>query len=70
MGDRRQVQGAAHQFAARDPRQIEQVVDQLRHLLGRFPDIAQVLLARVVELVGIVLQQRLAETVDAAQRRA
>ena len=61
---------AALKFAARDLRQCQHVVDELRHLLRRFPHIGQILLAVVVELVGIVLEQRQAEAVDAAQRRA
>ena len=66
----RQIDRRALKFAARDLRQCQHVVDELRHLLRRFPHISQILLAVVVELVGIVLEQSEAEAVDAAQRRA
>ena len=64
------VDGRALEFAAGDLRQLQHVVDQLRHLLCRFADIGEILLAVVVELVAVILQQRQAEAVDAAQRRA
>ena len=55
---------------AREPRQREQVVDQLPHTLRGVANAVQVVAAAVVEAVAGVLQQRLAEAVDGAQGRA
>ena len=70
VGQRAEVDPLAAQLAARDPRQRQEVVDQLGHPLRRVADPGQVAPALDVEPVAVVLGQRLAEPVDRAQRGA
>jgi len=67
---RTEVHDLLAHLAARDPRQIQKVVDQRRHVAGGGPDPIEESLRFHVELAGIILDQRQAETVDAAQRCA
>ena len=61
---------AQRHVAARDPREHEQVVDELRHALRGGADAGEVVRRLAVEPVAVVLQQREAEAVERAQRRA
>ena len=54
----------------RQPRQLQQVVDEPSHALRGVADAGEVVLAGLVEALAPVLAQRLSEAVDAAQRRA
>ena len=55
---------------ARETRQLQQIVDQPAHALGRVAHARQMILSGFVEPIAPVLAQRLREAVDAAQRRA
>src|SRR6266404_3661295 len=65
-----QVNDFAAHLAARHARQLQHVVNQLRHLLARATHLPKVALTCVVKFVGVVLQQGLAKAVDVTQRRA
>src|SRR5581483_11240515 len=51
-----------------NPRQLQQVVDQIAHALGALADAVEVALCIGVELVAGILDERLAESVDGAKR--
>src|SRR5256714_1858777 len=65
-----QAHGLAPHLASRDARELQHVVNQLRHILARAAHLPKVVLAVLVELVLVVFQQRLAEAVDVTERRA
>ena len=67
---RRHVNPHAVHLRPSHARQRQQIIDQLSHPLGGFPDVLQVLSTLIIELLRAVFDQRLAETVDAAQWRA
>jgi len=55
--------------ASCDMGEIQQIINQHRHALGSRTHPLQLILAAGVEFVGIVLQESLAESVYAAERR-
>ncbi len=68
MEDRSHLPG--RELGAVDAREREDAVDQLRHALGAVHDAPQVVAPHLVELVAAVLDERVAEAGDAAQRGA
>ncbi len=64
------VDVAPRELAARHLGKIQQVLDQLAHALRRGADASEVAARLLGHLLGKVLEQRLAEAVDRAQRRA
>src|SRR6266481_1404848 len=65
-----EIEAVAVQLGARHTREHQEIVDQLRHVLRRVPDASEVFSSLRAEAVGVVLQECLAEAVDAAQRTA
>ena len=70
MRDRRQIDRLPLDVRPRDARHLQQSGHQVLHLLHRVADPLQILLRVFVELVAAEVVQRLAEAVDAGQRRA
>jgi hypothetical protein len=71
LGNRRDVDVAPYQRPARDLREMEHVVDELRHLLCAGPHALEKMDASLVErAAAVVRQEHLAEPVDHSQRRA
>lgn len=70
IGQRAQVHLLAAHLGARDARELQQIVDQLRHVRSACAHPREIMPALVIEPVGVVLEQRLTETVDGAQRGA
>ena len=68
--DRAQIQRLDVELAAAHLGQPQQVVDQRAHALAGGPHPLQVPVSRGIHHVAVVLEQRLREAVDAAQRRA
>src|SRR5918911_2704180 len=68
FGQRAQVYALAAHGAAGHAREAQQVVYEAAHPLGRGPYPAQVVLAVLVELVGVVLEEYLREAIYASQR--
>jgi hypothetical protein len=66
----RQVHRLSAHFRPGDSREIEEVVDQRAHPLRPRSGALQILFSLIVEPVGVVLKQGLAEAVDGPQRRA
>jgi len=65
-----QVEIPGMEVGLRHPRKIEQIVDQVAHRLRRPPDSRQIIFPLVVELVRVIFQKGVAESVDASQGRA
>ena len=65
-----EVDRFAAELGAADAREREEVVDELAHALCAGAHPAEVVAPSLVEAVAVVLEQRLAEAVDRAQRRA
>ncbi len=65
-----QVDVLPAQLALGDAGEEQQALDELRHVLRRLAHAAQVIAPLVVELVRVVLEEGLAEAVDAPQRGA
>jgi hypothetical protein len=66
--DLAQVDGLEIQFGAGDPCELQEVVDQLSHVLRGASDPPQMFLAVRAQPVAAIFEQCLTETVDAAQR--
>ena len=62
--------GCQPHFASAHPRELEQVLDQVVHLLAGVADAPKQPLAVRIELGGVAFKEDLAETEDAAQGRA
>ena len=69
LGQSTHINGRANQLLAGNARGIQEVVNPLRHALAD-DDAPQIGLSRLIDLLAIILQHNLAETGDAAQRRA
>jgi hypothetical protein len=67
---RRHVHFGLHRLGACEAREVEQAVDQLRHLARVGLDLHEQLVAVGIEAVGVLLAQDRREAVDRAQRRA
>ncbi len=65
---RREVHRLARHVRTPDPRQLQEVVNQLAHSLGRATDPPQVVPGALVQSLAIVFQQDLTESVHRAQR--
>src|SRR5437867_4808637 len=63
-----QIHRLSPHLAAGYARELEQVVYELRHALARHAHAGDILLSLIVQLSGIILEQRLRETVDSPQR--
>ena len=51
-------------------REIQEIIDELRHALAGASHVLQTILALGIEFVGVRLQQRPAEHIDSAERCA
>ena len=67
MGQFTQVNSLAAYLAARNSREFQHVVNQLRHLLTRAAQLMEMVLARLIKFVLVIFQQYLAEAVDMPQ---
>ena len=65
-----EVHRLAAQLATGQARQLEQIVNQMRHTLAGRTHALQMLAPVVLQPIAIVFEQHLTEAVDAAQRRA
>ncbi len=74
LGDLRaqlaEVQTLVLHLGAGQAGELEQIVDEATHALGAGPNAVDVVFARIVQLVAIVLEESLGEPVDPAQRRS
>src|SRR5438477_12675846 len=71
LGDRGDVRISALQTASRNPRKIQQVIDEARHSLCSCAHALEIVQAAFVEsLARIIFEQGFAEAVDRSQRRA
>src|SRR5690349_727147 len=61
------IHGFAPQVAAHDARELQESINQLAHVLAGVADTAQRVLTLRIHFVAVVLQQYLAEAVNAAQ---
>src|SRR4029077_18692519 len=68
--DLAQVHLAALQLPARNAREVEQAFDQQPHLLGGAAYPVEIAPSGLGQMLGEIVDERLAESVDRAQRRA
>jgi hypothetical protein len=66
-GQRGQIHVLEAHLGARDAREHEQIVDESPHAPSRLANPAAIVERALVELVGVVLDQRLGETINGAQ---
>ena len=66
-GDVAHVGALAHELPPADPGQAQEVVDELRHAQGARAHALEVVASALVELGGVVVEDRLAESIDGPQ---
>jgi len=69
MNDAAQIEFLAVKFGFRHAGQVEQVINQVSHVLRRPPNPCQIIFPLAIEPISVIFQQSAAEAVNAPKRR-